>query len=195
MRKLYCFDFDGTLTTKDSLFLFLKHCKPKQYNGIMLKYLPLFILLKLKFADAEKVKIQLVNEFLMGKSKTELEQKAKEFFEKNHQKILRPKALAYIQNLDAQQNKLLLVTASLDIWVKPFADYLGLKLIATKIHFENGLFTGKLGSKNCNKLEKVKRIKNEIKDENFDKTIAFGDSSGDTAMLEWANNQYFRFFH
>ncbi len=195
MKKLYCFDFDGTITTKDTMFLFLKYCQPKRYNWLMLKHLPHFILLKLKFADAEKVKTLLISDFLKGKSKDYLEKKAVAFYEKYHQQILRPNAIDYINKIDKTQNLVLLVTASLDVWVKPFANSLQIKLIATKIQYDNGVFYGKLSGKNCNNEEKVKRIHQYIQQEKFDSIYAFGDTSGDTAMLNWAKKSFFRFFH
>ena len=48
---------------------------------------------------------------------------------------------------------------------------------------------------NCNGGEKVHRIKEAIQGKKFDKTIAFGDTSGDKEMLEWANESHFEFFH
>lgn len=53
MKKLYLFDFDGTLTYKDTMFLYLNLAKFKLQ---FIKHIPLFVLLKLKLADAEKVK-------------------------------------------------------------------------------------------------------------------------------------------
>ena len=43
--------------------------------------------------------------------------------------------------------------------------------------------------------KKVIRIKRTIDLTRFDKTIAFGDTSGDKPMLEWADEGYFKFFH
>lgn len=64
MKKLYLFDFDGTLTYKDSMFLFLKFYDPVKYSAQFLKHVPLFVLVKLKLADAEKVKKALCHLFL-----------------------------------------------------------------------------------------------------------------------------------
>ena len=48
MKKLYLFDFDGTLTYKDTMVLFLKFYDPAKYSVQFLKHVPLFALLKLK---------------------------------------------------------------------------------------------------------------------------------------------------
>ena len=47
-KKLYCFDFDGTLTKRDTMFAFLKFYEPKKFYISFIKHIPLFIMLKLK---------------------------------------------------------------------------------------------------------------------------------------------------
>ena len=56
MKKLYLFDFDGTLTYKDTMFLYLQFYNEKKYFWNFLKHIPLFVLVKLHLANAEKVK-------------------------------------------------------------------------------------------------------------------------------------------
>ena len=63
MRKLYCFDFDGTLTYKDTMFLYLKFYNSGKFYTQFIKHIPLFLLLKIRLLDAEKVK----RSFISGK--------------------------------------------------------------------------------------------------------------------------------
>lgn len=193
MKKLYCFDFDGTLTCKDTLFLFLKFCNARKYYAALLLFGALFVLVKLKLASAEKVKRQLIAFVLKGTSQEWLEQRAQAFFKRYHREIMRPRALDFIAKLEAESS-LCLVTASLDIWVQPFAQNLGALCIATQAEFSQGVYTGRFLTKNCNGAEKVHRITQAVDLSQFDKTIAFGDTSGDKQMLAWADEAYFRFF-
>jgi HAD superfamily hydrolase (TIGR01490 family) len=195
MKKLYLFDFDGTLTHKDTMFLYLKFYNPYRYRISFLKHLPLFFLLKLKLADAENVKKSFISSILKGQTQVEIEAKTQLFFNHYYPSVMRKNALEFIQNIDRYHVESYLVTASLDIWVKPFAEKLNLKLIATKADFENHIFNGNFTSPNCNGKEKVNRIKNEIAGKHFDKIIAFGDTSGDQPMLKMADESYYQFFH
>lgn len=195
MKKLYCFDFDGTLTYKDTMFLYLKFYNPSKFKLQFIKHIPLFILLKLNLLDPEKVKKSFISSILKGENRTNLERKSKAFFDLNYPEIVRENALEFIKNIDISKTDCYLVSASLDIWVQPFAEKFGMKLIATKAEFLDDRFTGKFIGKNCNGAEKVKRIKAEILDKKYDKTIAFGDTSGDKEMLNWANEGQFKFFH
>lgn len=195
MKKLYCFDFDGTITYKDTMFMYLRFYDPARFRMQFLRHVPLFILLKLKLAETEKVKKSFIGSILKGQTQEKIEKKAQQFFEQHYPKIVRENALDFIQNMDRESTKSLLVTASLDIWAKPFAEALQMQLVATKAEFRNGIFTGNFIGKNCNGKEKLVRIQEEIHDSKFDKIIAFGDTSGDKYMLKWANEGHYQFFH
>ncbi|MGL6125527.1 HAD family hydrolase [Chryseobacterium artocarpi] len=195
MKKLYCFDFDGTLTYKDTMFMYLKFYDSTKYRVQFLKHVPLFILLKLKLAEAEKVKKSFIGSILKGQTQEKIETKSRQFFELHYPRIVRENALDFIQNIDRNNTQSLLVTASLDIWVKPFAKELNMQLVSTRAEFKNGVFTGNFIGKNCNGKEKLVRIKEEINDSKYDKIIAFGDTSGDKPMLRWANEGHYQFFH
>lgn len=195
MKKLYFFDFDGTLTYKDTMFLYLKFYNSAKFNFQFLKHIPLFILLKLKLASAEKVKKSFISSILKGQSKTKIEEKSQQFFEKYYPEIIRENAIEFIKNIDREHTESYLVTASLDIWVKPFAEKFKMNLLATRAEFKNEIFTGNFVGNNCNGGEKVHRIKEALQGKKFDKTIAFGDTSGDKEMLEWVNESHFEFFH
>ena len=195
MKKLYFFDFDGTLTYKDTMFLYLKFYNSAKFNFQFLKHVPLFILLKLKLASAEKVKKSFISSILKGQSKTKIVEKSQQFFEKHYPEIIRENAIEFIKNIDREHTESYLVTASLDIWVKPFAEKFKMNLLATRAEFKNDIFTGNFVGNNCNGGEKVHRIKEALQGKKFDKTIAFGDTSGDKEMLEWANESHFEFFH
>ena len=195
MKKLYCFDFDGTLTYKDTMFLYLKFYNASKFRIQFIKHIPLFTLLKLNLLDAEKVKKSFISSILKGQNKSKIQKKAQEFFDQYYPEIFRENALDFIKNIDYSQTDCYIVSASLDIWVKPFAEKFKMNLIATKAEFKNEVFTGNFVGKNCNGPEKVNRIKEEISDKKYDKTIAFGDTSGDQQMLDWANEGQFKFFH
>ena len=195
MKKLYCFDFDGTLTYKDTMFLYLKFYNSRRFNLQFIKHTPLFILLKLKLIDAEKVKKSFISSILKGDSRSKIEKKSAEFFTQYYPVIFRENALDFIRNIDHSQTDCYIVSASLDIWVKPFAEKFGMNLLATQAEFKDDIFTGEFVGKNCNSGEKVRRIEEAILGKKYDKSIAFGDTSGDQEMLDWADEGQFKFFH
>ncbi len=195
MKKLYCFDFDGTITYSDTMFLFLRHYNASKFYFQFTKHIPLFILLRLGLMDAERVKKSFISSILKGETKSRIGKQAQKFFDENYPKIIRKNALDFIRNRDLEKTESLLITASLDIWTKPFAEKFGMKLLATRAEFKNEVFTGNFIGPNCNGVEKLNRIKEEVQGRKYDKTIAFGDTAGDRPMLNWAHEGHFRFFH
>ncbi|WP_038335310.1 HAD-IB family hydrolase [Empedobacter falsenii] len=194
-RNLYLFDFDGTLTCKDTLFDFLKFSFPKVYFINYLIFIPLFIVSKLKIIDAGFVKEMFISKFLKGKSYVEINQLAQNYFEQNHQELIYSKADEYIKSLSNYNDKFI-VSASVDFWIQPFADYYEMGLICTKAKYdEQGFFTGKFASPNCNYQEKKNRIEKEIDLSLYDQIIAFGDTKGDEAMFSIATKSNFRCFN
>lgn len=195
MKTLYCFDFDGTITKKDTMFSFLKYYDSSLFYRKFVENLPFFVLMKFNLVETQKVKQKFIFSILKGQSRKKIEEKAQLFFDEFYPKIIREKALDFIKKLDKEKSECFLVTASLDIWTKRFAEEWNMKLLATKSNFEGGFYTEKFLSKNCNGEEKVKRIKAEITNEEFEKTVAFGDTKGDFPMLNWSDEKHFRYFH
>ncbi|MGV0969635.1 HAD-IB family phosphatase [Empedobacter sp. ULE_I136] len=194
-RNLYLFDFDGTLTCKDTLFDFLKFSFPKVYFINYLIFIPLFVVSKLKIIDAGFVKEMFISKFLKGKFYVEINQLAQNYFEQNHQELIYSKADEYIKSLSNYNDKFI-VSASVDFWIQPFADYYEMGLICTKAKYdEQGFFTGKFASPNCNYQEKKNRIEKEIDLSLYDQIIAFGDTKGDEAMFSIATKSNFRYFN
>ena len=122
MKKLYLFDFDGTLTYKDTMFLYLQFYNEKKYFWNFLKHIPLFFLVKLHLANAEKVKKSFIGSILKGEREEKINRVSQEFVDKFYPKIIRENALEFIENIDKENTESYLITASLDIWVKPFAE-------------------------------------------------------------------------
>lgn len=195
MKKLYCFDFDGTLTKKDTLFLFLRSYNSSRYFRAYLKHLPLFIFLKINLLEAEAVKRSFVNAVLKGEKKHKLEEAANAFFEQMYPHLIREAAIEFIDSIPRETVDSVIVTASLDLWAQPFAKYWNMELLSTEMLYENGVYTGKFKTKNCNGREKVNRVEEFLQNRKYDKVIAFGDSTGDQALFRYASESHFKFFH
>lgn len=195
-EKLAIFDFDGTLTTKDTLLAFIEFTKGKRrlYQELLLLS-PELILMKLGFGNNEKVKIKLLSRLFKGMQKETLEKLAEDFCAQNFTSLLRPKGLAKIQALKAENYRIILVTASVNIWVKPFAKKLDVELIATEFLFKDQLFTGRLATPNCRGIEKINRLKKYLKQKKIPPYLMFGDSDGDQALYNQASQYFHRHFH
>lgn len=196
MKNLALFDFDGTITTKDTFLEFIKftHGPLYFYAGFLLLS-PFLVLMKLKLYPNWKAKEQVIGFFYKGKRITALEEKALEFTEQQINSLIRPKALTCLQNHLKNGDDVFIVSASASLWVKPFAQNVGVPLLATELAQKEGKLTGKLKGNNCYGPEKVNRIKDAVKQlEHYQRIYAYGDSSGDKEMLALSDRPYMRYF-
>ena len=196
MKKgLALFDFDGTITSKDSLLEFIKFVSGKLgfylVMGLFSPWIIYYVFIK---KEGEIAKRKVLSFLFKGKNKSDIEQLGIDFTQKIIPSILLPKAIDEIQRHMKEGNKTIVISASLDIWLKPWADSMGLELICTQMKFENQIFTGHFATSNCVGMEKVNRINAYLNLKEFSPIYAYGNSSGDKQMLELADHKYFRHF-
>jgi phosphatidylglycerophosphatase C len=178
------FDFDGTLTTRDSFTAFLRWRTGAGRYAAGLVGLSPAALLYLFNHDRGRIKAAAAREYLGGLSRNEIATDAREFAESYARKLLRPDAVATWRKWQAAGARLAIVTASPEITVAPFARGLGADvLIGTRLEFDgHDRFTGKLAGANCRGAEKVRRLR-EVFGEDMMLEAAYGDTSGDKEML------------
>lgn len=188
-KTVAAFDFDGTLTTKDSMFAFIAFVKGRKrlYLG-MIWLLPMLIRFKLGLKDRQQAKEQLLDHFFGGMQETKLKQLAEAFCSEKLPQMLRREMIERLQWHQEQAHRCLLVSASLDLWLQPFADSYQLELLCTRAQFSDGKYTRSFRSPNCYGPEKVKRIQAALEGQPVYFSYAYGDSNGDREMLAWADD-------
>lgn len=195
-QTIALFDFDGTITTKDTFVAFIKFSKGAVacYSGFLL-FTPLLIAMKLRLYPNWKAKQKLFAYFFKGETIDQFEAWGCGFATVID-KLLRQEALGAIERHRFHAQKCYIVSASIENWIRPWADRAGFEaVIATKIEVDgNGRLTGRFSSKNCHGQEKVNRVKETIPDFSIYKTIAYGDSNGDRALLAFADEAFYRTF-
>jgi len=189
------FDFDGTITKKDTLLEFIKFTKGSFgfYLGFLLN-LPYLIAYKLKIISNQSAKEKVLRFFFHGIAIEEFNRRCQEFAEQVVPKLVRTKALDEIERLKAMDIKVVVVSASPENWVEQWTKRLGLELIASRLEVSGGKVTGKILGKNCHGDEKVVRIKEVYDLTNYNIIAAYGDSGGDKPMLALADQAHYRPF-
>ena len=198
-KKIYCFDFDGTLTTSDTLLEFIKYAKGRgRFLMVFLMYSPLLVLMKLHLYPNWKAKQQIFAHLFAGMRNKKFDALCRGFAEES-QHLLRPKGITLMHEALVAGAQVFTVSASIDNWVRPFFDIRNLKgvqVLGTQIEVEDGKLTGRFKSNNCYGKEKVHRIAEVLK--SFERSEyeieAFGDSRGDKEMLAFADKGHFKPF-
>ena len=194
-NKLVLYDFDGTITTKDTLFEFCRFIAGRSlYTTKILILLPVLLAQRLKVVSAQRAKEIFLAFFLKGLKQAEFENKCQLFTDNILPGLIRPQALTSIQDYKNSQSRVVIVSASPQNWILPWACKVGVEVIATRLVIEAGSITGKIKGKNCNGLEKVNRVREMVDLSSYSEIIAFGDTKGDLPMLALATQKFFKPF-
>lgn len=192
MKKIYAFDFDGTLTTRDSFLEFIRYvCGNWAFCKGILRYSPLLVLMKLGLYPNWKAKQKMFAYFFKGMPLKDFAQQGR-LFALDRQHLLRPQGVDMVKQAQAEDAEVLIVSASIDHWVQPF--FPEVKVVGTQVEVEDGCLTGRFLTKNCYGQEKVNRILALYPHRNEYELIAFGDSAGDKELLAFADEAHYKPF-
>ncbi len=192
MKKIFAFDFDGTLTTHDTFLLFIKHAVGRsRFTGGLVLFAPLLVLMRMRLVDNNWLKEVVFSFFCRGMKEGRFEKTCASFAEK-YRSILRPKGLEMIEKARKEGAEVVIVTASIEDWVRPFLP--DVPVIGTKIEIKDGRVTGRFSTHNCFGVEKVVRLIKAFPDRRTYHLTAFGDSRGDKEMLACADEAYYKPF-
>ena len=188
---LALFDFDGTLTTKDSLGEFIKYVVgEKKYFFTLIKFSPYFILWQLKIIKNYTAKEIMFRMFFKDFDEKRFRDLANKFSLEKIDEILRENTYAKFRKHIEDEHRVIVVSASMKCWLEPWCKKEGVELLSTELLFENQKYSGKFSTKNCHGVEKLNRIKEHLSLDDYDTIYAYGDSSGDTQMLSIAEYKY-----
>ncbi|MDR0746479.1 MAG: HAD-IB family hydrolase [Helicobacteraceae bacterium] len=195
MKALALFDFDGTISDRDSMIDFIRFafggrrfligvCR---LSGVIAKY-------ALRLTSDTQAKRRVLTRFFGGYDYDRLLEIADRYAAERIGKIIRPKALEKIEWHLSEGHEIAVVSASVEIWLQKWCKDLGLTLIATKPEIINNRFTGALSSPNCKGEEKIRRIKEIYDLSKFETIYAYGDSPPDRPMLALAQHSFYKPF-
>lgn len=194
-NSLVAFDFDGTLTVRDSFMAFLRwRVSPAAWWIGMAKLAPAAAGYAVHRSRG-RIKAAAVRVFLKGLPRAQLEAEAKAFAEFIAPTFFRPDALEVWRRWRSRGARLVIVTASPDILVAPFARGLGAdNLIGTELAFDDqDRVAGGFAGANCRGPEKVRRLR-EVFGEAMNLKAAYGDTTGDVDMLAIAEEKGYQIF-
>jgi phosphatidylglycerophosphatase C len=194
-KTIAFFDFDGTITTHDTMLELIKFYKgSKAYYLGMIQLSPYLIALKLGLVSATKAKEKMLTHFFNDTNVDVFNEKCRQFIETVLPALIRPAAINKIKEHLAKHHEVVIVSASAENWISQWCVQNGIKCIATKLEILNNKITGKLNGNNCNSDEKANRIKKEYDLSAYSEIYCYGDTKGDKPMLALASFAFYKPF-
>jgi len=190
---LALFDFDGTITCRDSFAGFTKHLvgKTRFYLGVAC-LMPVVAGFLLGFIRAWRAKELMSMLFFRGRDVREFEESASRYSRQELPGIVRKVAIERIKWHQQRGDTVVVVSASIASWLKDWCESHCVDLIATELEVKEGRISGRFLTRNCSGREKVRRIAERYDLSDFNYIYAYGDSPGDRPMLAIANECYYR---
>ena len=196
--RIHAFDFDGTLTTHDTLLAFIRYAKgTKALVKGFLRHAHLLVLMKLHLYPNWKAKQRIFSYYFRGMTEETFNALCRSFAADSRH-LLRPAGIAAMRQAAAEGAEIVVISASIDNWVRPFFEgddrLPPVTVIGTQIEVRDGRLTGRFLTRNCYGQEKVERLLALYPNRETYHLTAYGDSRGDRELLAFADQGFLRSF-
>lgn len=188
------FDLDGTLLAGDTFLPFVISYAWKHRAIRRLLVLPMYAVARiLGVVSAQRAKHGVLRAVFRGEASEQVAGHAESFCREWLTHRLRSEIGSRLRDHLRAGHRVLLVSASPDLYVTAFARFLGIpEVVCTRVAHVAGKCTGDLTSNNCKGYEKVTMLKRYLACEQPpDESYAYGDSRSDLPVLRWVKHGFF----
>lgn len=189
-RAVVAFDFDGTITRRDTMLLFLTAVRSRPAVArVFLRRSPQLLMALRGGSGRDRAKRLVSSDILGGLTREEAEAAARYTAGVVGRSLVRSDTAARLLQHQQAGHRVVVVSASFEAYVEPVVRQLGVhEVIATRWEVDQeGILTGGLAGPNVRGPAKVDLLAGLLGDE-FRLDYAYGNSGGDSAMLARAHN-------
>lgn len=190
-KVIAAFDFDGTLTVKDSFVELAKHVRGRR--GLLVACVwaaPWMIAWKLRLCRGGVAKQRLFGQLYRGMPAGRFREYC-DSFAALLVRMENPDVVERLRWHQTQGHAVYIVSASMPEWIAPWASLYGIDrdhILGTEMEVDGrGCITGRFAMPNCNGKEKVRRLRMAEGPMDDVTLYAYGDSSGDRELLAIAD--------
>ncbi len=183
--NLALFDFDGTLTTTPTYTGFVRLAvspRRKLFGGLILS--PMILGYRTGAVSEPAIRKAISRVAFWGQAHDRIRGLGERYASEVLPGLVRPMALERIAWHKDRGDRVVVVSASLDVYLEPWCRALGIEVICTQLEAREGVLTGRYVDGDCCGEEKSKRIRAQYALDRFAAVYAYGDTDEDRQMLE-----------
>jgi phosphatidylglycerophosphatase C len=187
-RPLAVFDLDGTLVSRDTFLPFLISYARARRLVRPLVSLPVHLgLYAFRLLSDRAAKERVVASFLGGRSKRDVADHAEWFARTWVTPRLRGEVLAALRDHQQAGHRVILLSASPDVYVPAIARELGIsEVICTRVGGSRDCWGNRFEGDNCKGAAKLDRLRDYLGCDSWAaESYAYGDRPHDLAVLRW----------
>jgi phosphatidylglycerophosphatase C len=192
------FDFDGTLTTRDTLLPFLRRLLgTPMLLWVLLICSPWLAAYVLRLSSNHRAKAALLQAAFAGRSVAEVQRCAQTFVQQDLPALWRPWGLRQLLQHQRAGHRCVIVSASTSSYMHLVGQSLGVDaVLCTEMEVADGRYTGRMATPNCHGAEKVRRLQAWLATAYAAPAApqlhAYGDTRGDWPLLRLAQVAWYR---
>lgn len=189
---LALFDFDGTLTTRETFPDFMRYAvaRPRLLAGGVL-LAPVVFGYRRGWVAGNPTRASIVQVGLRGVDAARLRAQGEAFARDLLPAVLRAEAMARLQWHRERGDRIVVVSGGLDVYLAPWCAAQGVEVLCSVLTERNGRITGYAGAQ-CVGEEKVRRVRALCDPQAYPAVHAYGDTHEDLAMLAMAHHRTYR---
>lgn len=188
---LALFDFDGTITTHETMPKFLhRSVPPHRLVAGWLVLAPVVLGYKLGLVSGTFVRRVIVRFGYSGVPAAVVDTFGQDFARNYLPNALRTEAMQRIAWHKAQGHTVVVVSGGLDAYLRPWCDAQGLELLCSSLQSRGGVLTGRYDGQQCVLAEKARRVQECYDLASFPEIYAYGDTPEDQELLGVATKKY-----
>jgi len=191
--NLALFDFDGTITTRDTFLEFIRFAlSPYRWllgNAVLT---PWIVAYRLGLISAPQIRPTISRVAFCGMREQELRRLGEAFAKEKLPTWLREETKRRIAWHKQRGDVMVVVSASLDVYLSAWCRDNGFAVLCTHLEAKGGRITGRYRGGDCSGSVKKQRVLGNYDISQYRKIYAYGDTVEDRELLELADHRFFR---
>lgn len=190
---LALFDFDGTITTRETMPDFVRMAVPRARLHLWGTLLAPWVLgYKAGLVSGSNIREKIARVGFRGMREADYRAAGERFARELLPTVLRPEAMARIVWHKARGDTVVVVSGGFDVYLSHWCRAQGIELISSKLEVVDGVLTGRYDGAQCVREEKARRVRERYVLRQYGAVHAYGDTTEDAELLALADESWFK---